>query len=168
MEMEEFTLIKNTDPILTKPCELFDFNNSKIDPIVFFPNMMQFMINNNGIGLAAPQIGLSLCFFIMKIDSEEFICINPRILEFSSEYELLPEGCLSFPFLELNISRPKTIKVEYYNEKNEKLERELTGLKARCFQHEFDHLNGITFDKKISKLVLDIAKRRQKKLKGRK
>ena len=68
------------------------------------------------------------------------------------EQELGQEGCLSFPGLLLQISRPKIIMVRYQNNKGEFLLSRLTGLEARCFQHELDHLDGITFNKRVSKL----------------
>jgi peptide deformylase len=98
---------------------------------------------------------------------EELIaCINPKILELSSDREISQEGCLSFPDLWLNVKRPSKVKVTYQTVTGELTEAELDGLHARVFLHEFDHLVGITFDQRSSNLGLQMAKdRRKKKLK---
>jgi peptide deformylase len=76
------------------------------------------------------------------------IIYNPVLVSADVEQELGQEGCLSFPGLLLQVSRPKIIMVRYQNNKGEFLLSRLEGLEARCFQHELDHLDGITFNKK--------------------
>ncbi|MCH7589864.1 peptide deformylase [PVC group bacterium] len=97
------------------------------------------------------------------IESNEFICINPVILGKSSDKEKIDERCLSFPGLRLTVSRPKSVIVEYQDPTGKTISAELEGMEARCFLHELDHLNGVTFDKKVSSLVLNMAIRRQRK-----
>lgn len=156
-------LVKSTDPILRMKTESFDFSSSKGELKKIIPQMKKAMKAGDGIGLAAPQVGLPLRLFIMEIDSKEFVCINPIIIGTGANIEAVNEGCLSFPGIRLNIVRPKSVIVEYQDQEGETISTELEGMESRCFQHELDHLNGITFDQKVSKLVLNMAKRRKQK-----
>jgi peptide deformylase len=91
-----------------------------------------------------------------------FACINPEIIEADGN-EMDIEGCLSFPDLWLRVRRAEKIKVRYYNAVGGEVETEFTGLMARVFQHERDHLDGICYDTRVGKLSLDMAKNRRKK-----
>jgi peptide deformylase len=96
------------------------------------------------LGLAAPQIGISKRFFVMNVNDFGMIIINPTIIDNASEPITAPEGCLSFPNKIVEVSRPSNIVVSFYNDICIPLE----GLAARCFLHEYDHLDGITmFDR---------------------
>jgi len=123
---------------------------------LFEHDMIHLMINSRGLGLAANQIGITKRFFAMGHESFDVfkkpaIIYNPVLVFADEEQELGQEGCLSFPGLLLQISRPKIIMVRYQNNKGEFLLSRLEGLEARCFQHELDHLNGITFNKKANR-----------------
>ena len=109
--------------------------------------MMDLMYDANGIGLAAPQVGISKRFFVMHIDSdneEPYVFINPVIKEFSKEESEYEEGCLSFPKQNVLIHRPASIVLEYLNINGKKIIEKFSDLHATCIQHEIDHLNGIT------------------------
>jgi len=106
-------------------------------------SMLKFMRLNNGIGLAAPQIGISKRVFVMDIHGRERACFNPEITFRSDVLSEFPEGCLSFPGEECTIKRPDTISVRYQDYQGNWIEDDMVGLEARCFQHELDHLNGI-------------------------
>lgn len=106
------------------------------------------MTKNNGIGLAAPQCGMPRQIFVMNTDGQQRVVINPQLLTVSEDRCIMTEGCLSFPNEYLDISRPATITVEYYNSDSQLVTETLTGLSARCFLHEFDHLKGITMQQK--------------------
>ena len=94
------------------------------------------------------------------------MCINPKITNVTQDLIRYKEGCLTFPFLFLDIERPQDISVEYLDENLEKKEEHMTGIVARCFQHEFDHMQGIVFTEHVSKLKLDMAmKKRDKQIK---
>ena len=94
------------------------------------------------------------------------LIVNPKIIETGKEEGLMTEGCLSFPGLFLKVLRPLNCVVEYVNNKGETVNEKLEGMTSRVFQHETDHLNGITFDTLVSKLKLDMAvKKRDKRLK---
>jgi peptide deformylase len=117
----------------------------------FEKDYLNIMVRSNGIGLAANQVGVTQRFFGMGHSSfDEFkkpaILYNARLIKASEEVEIGEEGCLSFPGVYYNVYRPKQIEVEWQNMKGEMQGAELSGLEARCFQHELDHLNGITFN----------------------
>jgi peptide deformylase len=123
------------------------------------------MIHSKGMGLAANQIGITKRFFAIGHESFDVfkkpaIIYNPVLVNADEEQELRQEGCLSFPGVWVQVSRPKTIMVRYQNNKGEFLLSRLEGLEARCFQHELDHLDGITFNKRVSKLKWDMAQQK--------
>jgi len=91
------------------------------------------------------------------------VCINPKVLEISEDIINDNEGCLSFPGLYLKIKRSSKIKVEYTTEDGKVTQVELTGLTARCYLHELDHMNGVKFTDYVGPLALKIAKEKQQK-----
>lgn len=111
--------------------------------------MLAFMRHAGGIGLAAPQIGRSVRLFVMEVQSRVRICFNPEIVEASPLTAEFEEGCLSFPGESCTISRPDTIIVRYQDAEGVLTETNLVGLEARCFQHELDHLDGMTMHDRI-------------------
>jgi peptide deformylase len=131
-------------------------------------SMCDFMITNHGIGLAANQIGITKRVFVMGSYNIEgfpkpFALFNPKILEVSDEQVLDKEGCLSYPDLWLSVKRPAVIKVEYQDSKGNVHEVAMSGLIARCFQHELDHLDGICFIDKVSQMKLQLAMKKLNK-----
>lgn len=132
-----------TDQVLyqvAQECEFSSpFRNTRL-----VTRMLKFMRRNQGIGLAAPQVGLPLRMFVIEIDGRNRACWNPRIVSQSQQSSQYLEGCLSFPGEYCNITRPTEIEVEYQNCRGDVRRETLTGLWARCFQHELDHLDGIT------------------------
>lgn len=115
-------------------------------------NMIKEMINlagnfkdPEGVGLAAPQIGISERFFIAKFDDSFKAFFNPEITFWGKRRRKFLEGCLSIPDHYGEVTRPSLIKVKYQNDKGEIVYQRLTGLKAMIFQHEFDHLEGKLF-----------------------
>ena len=106
--------------------------------------MIKFMHKNNGIGLAANQVGERVRMFVMGINGRDWVCFNPEIIQTHNDLTDFDEGCLSFPGESCIIKRPDVIDVRYYNVNSVEITEKLTGLASRCFQHELDHLNGIT------------------------
>jgi peptide deformylase len=106
--------------------------------------MMNFMRASGGIGLAAPQCGINSRVFVMKIRGWQWRCFNPQILDQSLALIELEEGCLSFPEKQCIITRPQWIDVRYQDYQGGWHSERLRDLDARCFQHELDHLDGIT------------------------
>jgi peptide deformylase len=120
--------------------------------IVELSNKMFEIMHTNepqGIGLAAPQIGISIAFFIYELDDDKGVIINPRIIEKNGK-EIGEEGCLSVPGVFAPVERAESIVISAINLKGKKITLSVSGLKARVFQHETDHLNGILFTDYIS------------------
>ncbi len=161
----EIKLVKENDEVLRKVAEPWDFDKDG-DPTELVRDMARIMMESNGIGLAGPQVGISKCIFVMGNQDKLFACINPEILEANGNVMDL-EGCLSFPDLWLRVRRAETIKVRYQNVVGEAIETEFTGLIARVYQHEKDHLSGVCFDTRVAKLSLELAKNRRKKRKSK-
>ena len=143
----------------------------KIELKEFVDNMFETMKQYGGIGLSANQVGKPYRMFIMgdhlNIEKgKKWVCINPKITNVTKDLIRYKEGCLTFPFLFLDIERPQDISVEYLDENLEKKEEHMTGIVARCFQHEFDHMQGIVFTEHVSKLKLEMSlKKRDKQIK---
>ena len=144
----------------------FDFNTDKIngydDIEKFEHDMNKLMVDARGMGLAANQIGITKRFFAFGHGSfdkmkEPVIIWNPSIVRESEEKTLDEEGCLSFLGVFVKVERPKQVTVQWQNKKGETLMQHLDGMESKCFQHELDHLNGITFNTKVSKLRWDMA-----------
>lgn len=156
-------LLPETDPILRNICSSWDFTIDG-DPQDLIKAMTKTMIENNGIGLAGPQIGVSKRIFVMGNQDRLYACINPIIVSGTGDIKDI-EGCLSFPNLWLKVKRYETIQVKYYNAFGQEVFTEFSGLIARVFQHELDHLDGVCFDTRVGKLSLEMAKNKRKKKK---
>jgi len=159
--MTELVLLKETDPILRQPNTAWDWDSDG-EVAELAKNMLKVMFENNGIGLAAPQVGINKRIFVMGNQAQSYICVNPEIIESHGKVKDL-EGCLSFPGLWLHVSRPETIMVKYQDIVGRWQERSFTGLQARVFLHEYDHLNSVCFVDHVGKLSLDMAQKRRKK-----
>jgi peptide deformylase len=113
--------------------------------------MFAVMYAANGVGLAAPQVGVNKRFMVYNASGdktkwlEEVIMVNPVITEFSTGTDVETEGCLSFPNMTGQVERAKWIKVEALNLKGKKVKKKFTGWEARIFQHEYDHLDGVVY-----------------------
>jgi len=133
----------------------------------FEREMVTLMKYSKGIGLAANQVGITKRFFVMGYESfdvfkKPVILWNPLIVRSSEEIVEDVEGCLSFPGIWLKVKRPKQVTVRWQNVKGEILMQHLDGYESKCFQHELDHVDGITFNTKVSKLKWDMAKKKAK------
>ena len=138
-------LIPNTHPILherVKPC------SKNLDRREMSRILKENMIHYEGVGLSANQIGIGERVFIMMLnmETEETItCFNPRIIKRYDDNVWCEEGCLSFPDKIINVKRPDRIIVKYEDEDKKDHKIKLSGMAARVFLHEFDHLEGIVF-----------------------
>ena len=137
--------------------------------------MMQIMIKAPGVGLAANQIGiLKQIVTIFFVDQEtkketQYILFNPNIISYSQEKIVMEEGCLSLPEQFAEIERSQNIVVEYLDENNKQITKEVSGVEARILQHEIDHLSGKLFVDYLSSLKRNIMiKKVQKFLKNKK
>jgi peptide deformylase len=160
-------LIKHPNPWLD--CTVRDFDFNTMDAASIEHDMCNTMIAEKGIGLAANQVQLDAKIFVMQPQNirgktKPFAVINPIIQQATTDLVLLEEGCLSFPKLYLKISRPHTIVVKYLDSEQKECIMKLTEMDARIFLHEFDHLYGINFIDRVSKVKLEMALKKQQKL----
>lgn len=159
-------LVLEPNPILMQEAELWDFKNH-VNAAVIEREMFETMKANNGIGLAGNQVGLLRRVFVMKLqDGRELGCFNPWIMFGDNNKIEGDEGCLSFPNLWLKVQRHSKITAAYLDNMGKQCIIELEGIDARCFQHELDHLNGITFTEYVSELKLKMARKKQRKVNG--
>ena len=156
-------LIKDPNDFLKRKVDAFDFE--KEDAPRLANDMITDMVKFNGVGLAANQVGYDGRIFVMKPNSgKPFAVINPTIEKVSATTKLDLEGCLSFPNLYLYVQRPDKVEVNFLDIEGKNVTMLLEDFEARIFLHEFDHLNGITFDTRVSKLKLQLARDKQRKL----
>jgi len=118
----------------------------------------------SGLGLSANQCGVFERVFVIGNDDMVIPCINPKVIRIVGAVEKNKEGCLSFPGLFLNIERPLSIDVEFYDVNGKLINTTFEGLTARCFLHELDHMNGIRMVEYVKPLALKMARQKQQKL----
>ena len=149
--MSVLEVVHYGDPILRKKCNsVKDF--LKLESLL--NDMFDTMYEENGIGLAANQVGFDMNLFIIDIsgieeDEKTRVFINGEIINSEGE-SWFEEGCLSIPDIRLNVKRPDIIRFKYQDEKGEEYEEEFDGLLARAIQHEVDHLNGVFIVDRVS------------------
>jgi len=159
-------IVKYGDPVLrekAKPVEEFD---REVKDLV--ADMIATLKDANGLGLAAPQVGVSKRIFITDLSSLELtesmrVFINPEIIDTSGEV-ILEEGCLSFPGLYQKITRPEEIKIKALDVEGHEFELNVSGMLARAILHEYDHLEGVLFIDHLSSLSRALIKGKLKKL----
>ncbi|MEJ5993947.1 peptide deformylase [Pedobacter sp. Du54] len=152
------------DPVLKKVC--VDIEETYPDLQQLISNMFETMNNANGVGLAAPQVGLPIRLFIVDTKAEEDeeifkkVFINAQILEETGEPWAFNEGCLSIPEIREDIMRKPTILIRYYDQNWKLHEEKVSGFAARVIQHEYDHIEGKLFTDKLSLLRKQLLKSR--------
>jgi peptide deformylase len=154
------------EPILNTPCLEVTEINREIKTLI--QNMFLTMYQAGGVGLSANQVGETRKIFVMDTSndgSKRWVFINPVILE-TGGLERWKEGCLSFPNIFSHVKRPTWIKIEAMNEKGETIQMDLNGIDAICFQHELDHLNGITFYDHLSPVQKNLIKKKIRNLRN--
>ncbi len=161
--MNDLKLIPCDSQILHTRVENFNFSNPPINPHELTAALTQKMLDENGLGLSANQVGLPYRVFIMAANPPIAI-FNPRIIDETTEQVSLEEGCLSYPNLFVKIKRAKSIKVRFQDMDGNTHTEKYTGMTARIFQHELDHLNGISYTKHAHPIHLQRAMNKKKKL----
>jgi peptide deformylase len=156
-------LVKSDDAILNRVCENFNFSDPPFDPIEFAQDLVKHMYDWNGIGLAANQVGVPYRIFAMRGSPENFVCFNPRIVQPSEQEVVLEEGCLTYPGLYVKIKRPQHVRVRFQTPNGETITKQFTGMTARIFQHELDHLDGVIFYNKANRVHRDKALQKWRK-----
>lgn len=159
--MQNLKLVEEKNQILKTKSTPWDWDSDG-EVAELAQSMLKAMFENNGIGLSAPQVGINKRLFVMGNQAQSYVCINPEIITTEGTAKD-QEGCLSFPGLWLHIARPERVQVKYQDILGRWHERWLNGLQARVFQHEYDHLDGICFVDRASKLSLELAQKRRKK-----
>ena len=154
-------LIKAPNEFLEKQVVPFNFDTMDADKIS--KEMIEMMLKYKGVGLASNQVGIDAQIFVMG-EENPITVINPMVTEVGTEKIEMEEGCLSFPGLYMKVKRPSVVSVQYLDTKQKECIIKLEGFHASVFLHEFDHLQGITFDQRVSKLRLEMAKKKQEKL----
>ena len=171
--MNELKLIPPTDPrVLTAIAPFKDEmlkDEGFKDRKELSDKMYDLMKKFGGIGLSANQVGLPFNMFVLgghlQIENGlKLNCFNPMIISASEETVLMEEGCLTFPFVFLKITRPRKIVVKYEDENGNLQEGHLDGMMSRIFQHEYDHMLGRTFTEHASKMKLDRAYKKAGKI----
>ena len=171
-----YDLIPPTDPRVLSSIAPFDEKvfkeQEKITTKEFAGNMFETMKKYGGIGLSANQVGLPFNMFVLGDHPDveknlKMTCFNPMIISSSVEEETMKEGCLTFPFVFLSITRPRKVVVKYEDENGDLKEGSLDGMISRVFQHEHDHMLGKTFVDGVSKLKLDMAYKKAEKMMSR-
>ncbi len=160
-------IVKYGDPVLETSCDPVEqFNNPELDKLI--DDMFETMYDAKGVGLAAPQVGLTKRLTVIDCScgeekDEQLVLINPRIVEADGQ-QVGEEGCLSIPGFREDVKRPMRVKVQAQDHKGQWFEIEAEELLARAICHENDHLNGILFLQHISALKRELIKRKIKKL----
>ena len=160
------------DPILRKKAKDIGKDYPELGELV--ENMFETMASANGIGLAAPQVGLDIRLFIVDVrplaEDEDYaeiadelkdfqkVFINAKILEETGEEWKFNEGCLSIPDVREDVKRKETITIEYFDENFQKHTETYSDIRARVIQHEYDHIEGILFTDHLSPLKKKMVK----------
>ncbi len=142
-------IVKYGEPVLVQKAQDVKEFDRKLETLV--ADMHDVLKRDRGIGLAAPQVGVSKRLFIVGLDDEPLrIFINPRIVASSEETCEYEEGCLSFPGLYFGVVRPSAVDIEAFDIHGKPFKLSADGLLARVIQHEYDHLDGILFIDRVS------------------
>ena len=163
--MAIYTLLEKDNTALTIP---LSGCSKDLDRVELKENLIETMKNFHGIGLSANQCGVMERVFVMYSDVKKdkiIACFNPQILSEGTEMVMMDAGCLTWPGLWLKVRRPDHINCSFEDENGDSHEVTMMGLECRVFQHEMDHMEGTNFTKKVSKLKLDMAKKRAAKQK---
>ena len=155
----KFYILKN-NPLLLEECEEWDFLNPPFDLVPFAESLVALIHEKGGLGVAANQCGFPYRIFAMRGTPENYVMVNPRIVNLSGDNIELEEACLSYPGLIVSKKRSQHCRVRFQGPDGETYTKQFTGMTARVVQHEMDHLNGKPFWSGISRIKFDIAIRK--------
>ena len=159
-------ITKLGEEILRQKCEIVKPEEINDEMRELFNEMFETMVSANGVGLAAPQVGIAKRFFVIDVgDDVRRVFINPEIIKTSEETSSYEAGCLSLPGFSEEIIRPEKVSVSALNENGKPFViNDADGLLARCIQHENDHLDGVLYidhgDEAYKQEVIEAMKRR--------
>ncbi|PIF01966.1 MAG: peptide deformylase [Draconibacterium sp.] len=156
------------DPLLRKKAKDISPNMEGLSQVI--DNMWETMYYSDGVGLAAPQVGMSIRLFVVDASSgadeepelKDFkkVFINPEIIEITGDTWTMNEGCLSLPEIREDVTRPDIVRIRYFDENFLEHEEEFKGFAGRIIQHEYDHLEGKLFIDYLSPLKKRLLKRK--------
>jgi len=160
------TIVKYPDPVLARPGEPITEFDAELRKLV--ADMFETMYDGQGIGLAAPQVGVSKRLVVMDLSvgknpKEKLVLINPEII-FTEGRLYEEEGCLSFPDIREKVARHAKVRIRAQDEKAKWFEMDGEDVLSRCFQHEIDHVDGMQFIFRMSALKRDLVQRKIRKL----
>ena len=174
MEQEEFhttglvslipqalPLVAEDHPILKQKTERFDFENPPINPVELYQNLGETLRSHDALGLAAPQVGLPYRCFVLRTENILGV-FNPILVDKSDEQVIMEEGCLSFENLFIKVKRAQRIRARFTTPDGQTQTAAFEGMTARAFLHEYDHLEGITFDKIANKFFVEAGRKKRK------
>lgn len=151
-------IVTEGHPALSQVCRAVDF--ARDNAVELAEALAREMLAANGLGLAAPQIGVGLRVFVLKSQWGPMACFNPSIQVRMNGEEKGSEGCLSFPGIVLQVRRARSLRVRFQGMGGEWADAQLDGLAARAFQHELDHLDGVTLADRVPAATLEAARPR--------
>ncbi|MGA2276177.1 MAG: peptide deformylase [Terracidiphilus sp.] len=159
-------IVKYPDPVLSRPGEPVTEFNAELRKLV--ADMFETMYDGMGIGLAAPQVGVSKRLLVIDLSvgkepKDKLVLINPEII-FKEGKLYEEEGCLSFPEIREKVSRHARVRIRAQDEKGKWFEMDGEDVLSRCFQHEIDHVDGMLFIFRMSALKRDLVLRKIRKL----
>jgi peptide deformylase len=159
-------IVKYPDPILSRPGEPITEFNAELRKLI--ADMFETMYAEQGIGLAAPQVGASIRLLVIdlsvvKVPEDKLVLINPEII-FTDGKLYEEEGCLSFPEIREKVSRHAKVRIRAQDEHGKWFEMDGEDILSRCMQHEIDHVDGMLFIYRMSALKRDLALRKIRKM----
>jgi peptide deformylase len=158
-----FNLVSEDSAILKEVLPKFNFENPPVNANEFASTLVETCKANKGYGLSANQCGFKHRVFVMGAGEEYVAFFNPELVRTEGEKHM-GEGCLSFPFLELHITRPEQIWVKYQDFNGIDREAHYVGISARCWLHELDHMNGIVYTSRAKPLALQTGIKKRNKV----
>lgn len=161
-----YPIVAYGDPVLKKTAT--EIKKDELDLKKLSEDLFETMYEAGGVGLAAPQVGMSIRIFVVDgepMDEEALkgfkkVFVNPKILDQSGEPWSFNEGCLSIPSIREDIKRPAALVIKYFDENWNEFQEEFDGLKARIIQHEYDHIEGKLFTDHLSELKKRVLKKK--------
>jgi len=160
-------IIKEVKKLREKVTEDWSFENPKKDTNEFAKELVDAMWSHSGLGISANQIGHNYRVFAMRGDTKKdsIVCFNPEIKDFSPEMNTMEEGCLSLPDVFARVVRPAHVAISYLDQDGKQEGQLASGMTARVFQHELDHLDGILFVDRLGELSRERAFEKARKIK---
>lgn len=162
IKKSDIKLVPDDHPVLHKTPQPYDFEKDGATAQIFANVMFEKMKEFKGVGLSANQVGVDVSYFVIGVDDFRMDVFNPKIISATGESDF-NEGCLSYPGITVVLKRPEEIEVEYQDVDGKVIRRLLGGLTARIFQHEYDHMQGLTIKKKVSTMKWNLALKKSKK-----